>query len=286
MAHLGVTLHVVELVLGQAAFEVTDARNPLHTQLRTDTEFFQKENLINIGVANLTRRFPDWRYMAWIDGDITFFNPTVVTDTLYRLQRHPVVQMWSRACDLGPDGVPMDLKGPDGNQSAIVHSFGYCYANRADQSVAYATYWHPGYAFAMRRETFEAVGGLYENAILGAADHHMACAFIGEPARGIHGQASEGYKRDALAWCERASIVVKNDLGYVPGLIHHHWHGRKVDRKYVERWSILVEEGYDPVLDLRREPSGLLKLTGRSPRLRDRCRAYLFQRNDDANTLA
>jgi hypothetical protein len=54
----------------------------------------------HIGVANLRRRFPDWRYMAWIDGDITFFNPTVVTDTLYRLQRHPVGQMWSRACDL------------------------------------------------------------------------------------------------------------------------------------------------------------------------------------------
>ena len=63
MAQLGVTLHVVELVLGQAPFEVTNARNPLHVQLRTDTEFFQKENLINIGVANLTKRFPDWRYL-------------------------------------------------------------------------------------------------------------------------------------------------------------------------------------------------------------------------------
>jgi hypothetical protein len=37
MAQLGVTLHVVELVLGQAPFEVSDACNPLHTQLRTDT---------------------------------------------------------------------------------------------------------------------------------------------------------------------------------------------------------------------------------------------------------
>jgi hypothetical protein len=162
MAELGVTLHVVELVLGQALFEVTDARNPLHIQLRTDTEFFQKENLVNIGVVNLTKRFPAWRYVAWIDGDITFFNPTAITDTLYRLQRHPVVQMWSKACDLGPDGMPMDLKGPDGSQSAIVSSFAYCYANRVDRGVA--TYWHPGYAWAMRRETFEAVGGLYENA--------------------------------------------------------------------------------------------------------------------------
>ena len=207
----------------------------------------------------------------------------MVTDTLYRLQRHPVVQLWSKACDLGPDGMPMDLKGPNGSQYAVVASFAYCYVNRADRSVAY---WHPGYAWAMRRETFEAVGGLYENAIVGSADYHMACAFSGEPARGIHGLASEGYRRDALAWCERAAIVVKGDLGYVPGLIHHHWHGRKADRKYVERWSILVAEGFNPVLDLRREPSGLLKLTGRSRGLQDGTRAYLFQRNDDANTLS
>ena len=40
------------------------------------------------------------------------------------------------------------------------------------------------------------------------------------------------------------------------------------------------------VLDLRREESGLLKLTGRSPGLRDGIRQYFLQRNDDANTLA
>ena len=72
----------------------------------------------------------------------------------------------------------------------------------------------------------------------------------------------------------------------MPGLIHHHWHCRKANRKYVERWSILVDNGFDPALDLRCEPSGLLKLTKRSRGLRDGIRDYFEQRNDDANTLA
>lgn len=286
MAALGVTLHVVELVLGESSFEVTDLDNPLHTRLRTDTEFFQKENLINIGAANLTRLFPGWRYVAWVDADISFFNADVATDTMYRLNRHPVVQMWAKALDLGPDGLPIEFKVP-GGKTSVVTSFGECYARKEQRVPAlYGVMWHPGYAWAMRRDTYEAVGGLYENTILGAADHHMAWAFVGNPEQGIHGAASNGYKLDALRWCRQAARVVNGDLGYVPGLIHHHWHGRKEARKYVERWSILVDNGFDPALDLRREDNGLLKLTKRSAGLRDGIRAYFLQRNDDANTYA
>lgn len=286
MADLGVTLHVVELVLRDTPFEVTSADNPRHTRLRTQTEFFQKENLINIGVDRLTQLYPEWRYMAWVDADVEFFNRQVAQDTIYALNRHPVVQMWSRACDLGPDHVPIEFKVPGGRQ-AIVASFAECYQRDEKRIPAlYGVMWHPGYAWAMRRETYEALGGLYENTILGAADHHMAWAFVGRPSQGIHGAASQGYQQDAMAWCARASDVVAGDLGCVPGLIHHHWHGRKEARKYVERWSILVDNGYDPALDLRREPDGLLKLTDRSPELRDGIRDYMLQRNDDANTYA
>jgi hypothetical protein len=289
LAHMkthGVTVHVVELVLGENAFQVTDPNNPHHIRLRTDTEFFQKENLINLGVKNLTRLYPDWKYMAWVDGDLTFFNENLAVETMYRLQRHPVVQMWTKAVDLGPDKIPVQPE-PGSTKQVVVTSLCQAYSLNADTDVSsYGVYWHPGYAWAMRRSTYEAIGGLYEHAILGAADHHMAWAFIGKPGRGIHGAASDGYKTDARAWCDNAAEVVNGDLGCVSGLIHHSWHGRKGDRKYVERWSILVDNKYDPATDLQKDPNGLLRLTKRSPKLRDQVREYFAQRNDDANTLS
>jgi len=288
MKELGVTLHVVELVLGSSPFEVTSPQNPLHTQLRTDTEFFQKENLINIGVRRAIRAFPDLEKFAWIDSDVTFFNPYVIEETLYKLDRHPVVQMWEKALDMGPDGTPMEIDTPAGKQM-LVQGFPACKARGIEDIQGFrGVNYHPGYAWAMRRIVWERLGGLYEHAILGAADHQMAHAFNGNPSGGIHGLASEGYKKDATNWGERATALIRGDVGYVSGLIHHAWHGRKGDRKYVERWAIMVDTGFDPAVDLVRDDFqwGLLKLTQRSPELRDRVRGYFYGRNEDANTLA
>ena len=284
MRDLGVTLHVVELVLRDMPFQVTDAGNPHHVQLRTQSEFFQKENLVNIGVRSIDKLYPEWKYVAWVDSDVQFFNEEVVLDTITALNRHPVVQMWSKAIDMAPDTTPIEQERF--RKTAIVTSFAYAYSQGGEPDYQYGPYWHSGYAWAMRRDCFDALGGLYQHAILGAADHHMAWAFAGKPGEGVHGAASDGYKRDALEWLERAENVVRGDLGYVAGLIHHHWHGRKEDRKYVERWSILVDNGFDPAIDLVQDRTGLLRLTDRSRGLRDGVRRYFQQRNDDANTLA
>jgi hypothetical protein len=281
---LGVTLHVVELVLGNMPFEITTAYDHLHTQLRTDSEFFQKENLINVGIRNALITFPEMEYIAWVDTDVTFFNRTVAIDTMYLLNRHPVVQMWSMANDLDPDGHPLVYK--NNGQTQVAMSLAYCHQHHYPVVPAnFGFEWHSGYAWAMRRSTWEALGGLYENTIIGAADYHMAWAFIGRPAFGIHGKASAEYIKDAMAWCERAARIIRSDLGCVRGLIHHHWHGRKVDRRYVERWSVIVDHGFSPSRDLWKDGMGLLHLTDRNPQLRYAIREYMASRNDDANTV-
>ena len=57
MLESGVKLLTVELQLGQRAFQVTDASNPFHLQLRSDDELWHKENMINLGIAKLPH---DW----------------------------------------------------------------------------------------------------------------------------------------------------------------------------------------------------------------------------------
>ena len=114
----------------------------------------------------------------------------------------------------------------------------------------------------------------------------MACALVGRAEASLPRGLAPSYRRTVLNWQERAARVVAGDLGYVPGTIRHHWHGRAVDRRYQERWDILRNHGYDPDRDLRRNVHGVLELDGRNPGLRDGLRSYFRQRSDDANTVA
>src|SRR5271166_3744723 len=53
----GIHLVTVELAYGDRAFEVTQAGNPDHVQLRASDELWAKENMVNIGVSRLPS---DW----------------------------------------------------------------------------------------------------------------------------------------------------------------------------------------------------------------------------------
>lgn len=286
-AEIGVTLHRVELVVGATPFQVTEAGNPLHTQLRTRSEFFQKENLINIGLRSAMRLFPDAQHFAWVDADVRFFNADIAAQTHFALERNPVAQMWSFALDMDPRGHPLEAPGQGGQgaHSYAKRSFAWCQVNRVGHADGYANaVWHTGYAWAANRWAIEAMGGLYEHSIVGSADHQMAWAWIGND-RGVDGRASPAYRADQLAWNRCAFAAIGGRIGCVDGLIHHAWHGRKTDRRYVERLSILIDHQFDPAQDLAADFHGLLHLTGRNPRLARDLRAYMAARNEDANTV-
>lgn len=110
----------------------------------------------------------------------------------------------------------------------------------------------------------------------------MAAALVGEVSQTIHRGMQTSYKEYWQRWEDRAEKYIARNVGYVPGLVLHHWHGAKVNRKYVDRWKILVEEEYDYFLDLKRDPQGVYSLTERNIRLRDRIRQYFKVRNEDS----
>jgi len=109
----------------------------------------------------------------------------------------------------------------------------------------------------------------------------MACAFIDRVHESIHGQMAQTYNKYWRGWQERAMRSVKLDIGYVPGLLLHYWHGAKRDRKYVDRWQILTRNNFDPTEDIIRDAQGLWQLAGNKPGLRDDIRDYFNQRNED-----
>lgn len=272
MRDAGVKLVIVEAAFGDRMHELTEADNPLHIRLRTSDELWHKENMINIGISRLPK---DWEYVAWVDADISFVRKDWALETVQQLQHFAVVQMWASAIDLDPNMEPM----------AVYQSFGSCYAKNKNMSITYepyAIYGHPGFAWAARRDAIEQLGGLIDKAICGHADHHMAWALVGKGDQTYPGNIHPNYKHMILSWQDRAVTYLYKNIGHVPGTIFHHWHGKKKDRRYVERWDILTRYNFDPYTDIKRDSQGLYQLDDRNSCFRDALRLYFRQRNEDS----
>lgn len=268
----GAILYTIELAMGDRKFEVTEPNNVRNDQVRSFHELWHKENLLNLAIANLPA---DWEYVAWIDADVTFTRPDWVEETIHQLQHYMFVQMFTNAIDLGPKGEPLK------NHEGFVKGW---YEGKLTLGKYYEG-GHPGFAWAARREALDHVGGLIDWAVLGSGDRHMAAALIGKAERTLNRDLSKSYKDMILEWQARAEKYVLHDVGYMDGTLVHHWHGKKADRRYVDRWKILTENKFDPHLDLKRDSQGVYQLTDRNIKLRDDIRRYFRSRNEDSIDL-
>ena len=260
-------------------------------KVRTSSELWVKENLINLGVSRLPA---DWKYVAWIDADVQFARPNIVGETIHQLQHYKVVQMFSEAQDVGPRYAAMG--GP--KSLSFGHNFvkgfplsrtgngGYYYPEPRSSGVAG---WHTGLAWACRRDAWDDMGGLIDYAILGSADNHMAHGLIGQMARTLNTNLSQPYKDKLLEWEFRCERYIRRNIGYVSGLLIHYWHGRKGDRRYRHRWKILTDNQYNPDIDIKYDWQGMIQLTDRgderSLRIRDQIMRYFRARNEDSIEL-
>ena len=268
----GVDLTVVECAYGDRRHMLAGTPGVRHVGVRAKTMIWTKENLLNIGIA----RLPDSaKYVAWIDADLRFRRAAWASETVHALQLYDVVQPWSDCYDLGP------------NDEHVQAHRGFCRQWRDGRPIGspYATFAHPGYAWAATRQALEWVGGLIETAALGAGDHHMALALIGRVEDSIPGTLGDAYRRPLLAWQARAGRHIAGNIGAVDGTIEHAWHGAKARRRYIERWDVLARHDFDPEQDLRRNTWGVLELAGNKPALRRDVDAYFRQRDEDANSL-
>jgi len=271
-----VKVYVVEAAMGDHHFECTERGNPNHLQLRTRHHLWFKENMINIGVRTLLPF--NWKYLAWCDTDVTFTRDDWALRSLHKLQDYPLIQPWSEAVDLGANyngmqtfesfcklvykGIP--LRHPQGDPYQCGKRFG-----------------HSGYVWACTRNFYENTCGLYDKAILGSGDHNMAFAAIGKYEWSVHRHMGEGYRRSLREWQDKAFRSTHGHLAYVPGLIHHHFHGPKGKRFYVSRWQILMKNHYDPYKDLRYDDQGMLFIHGK-PHLENDIRRYFHSRMEDS----
>jgi hypothetical protein len=180
--------------------------------------------------------------MAWIDADIEFDNPHWVEDTLKLLNgTFDIVQLGSHIIDLNKDGTTR----------RTFSGFGYQY----NTNIPPNNNRHPGYAWACTRSTYEQLGGLYELSILGSGDTTIVNSIIQDCFADISEDIETEYKQSMSQYEKRAKGL---KVGYVPGILKHHFHGSFDKRQYTSRWSILIKHKYNPYTYVKHNSEGIL----------------------------
>jgi len=275
-------LHVGELAFGRRDFEFTqghlmpvDQGETMEYRFRTSTELWHKERMLNRLVQYLPH---DWEYVAWIDADINFVRDDWALETVHRLQHYDVVQMFSHCQNLDSNFTVL------GNQ-APKYGFVYAWENGlkpiGHQYYGAFQHGHPGFAWAFRREAYEKLGGFMDTAVLGSGDFHMALSLTCQYDWKRYSHISPGYKKMLDIWNGRCQEFIKCNVGHVPGLVNHYYHGAAKDRRYNDRWKIIEKHGYDPEDDLKCDAQGLYTWTSRCPQLAYDIRNYFATRRED-----
>jgi len=263
-----VNLFIVEMIYPKQTFIVTDENNKNHLQLKTITPLWHKENMVNLGVKYLLPL--DYKAFAWIDADIEFENNSWALDTLKILNGcKDVVQLFSYCIAMNKDYTTLN----------ICNSFGYSFNKNKKSEPTGFDYRHPGYAWAITRTAYENIGGLYDKGIVGSGDHMMALSFINKCASMNNVGYSSDYNNSMLEYQEKANQL---RLGYVSGTIKHYYHGSKHNRKYTERWKILMKHKYSPKKHITYDKQGILIPTDAfSPQFKKDIMNYFIERKED-----
>jgi hypothetical protein len=239
-----VELYIVELIYKNQQYLVTNKNNKNHLQIQTDVPIWHKENMVNLGVKYLLPK--NWKAFAWIDADIEFENNYWALDTLKILNGcKDVVQLFSHCNDMDRDETNLN----------IFNGFGYSFCKNKKYCTKGLNYWHPGYAWAMTRKAYKKINGLYDKGVLGSGDNIMALSFINKCDFMINKNYNDDYIKSMLKFQEKAKQL---RLGYTPGVIRHHYHGSKQNRRYTERWKVLIEHSYSPNTHVKYDKKGIL----------------------------
>lgn len=249
--------HSVELAFnGKAYFDATctiqgDERNLL----------WQKESLINRAVSQL----PDHiKYIAWLDHDIVFQNTEWATSAIEMFESgYDIIQPFSKVTYLDKQDAPeRSLRSVVANKVV----------NGGKGPAA------PGMACMATRWAFNECGGLPYRNILGAGDVVAMTGFMGIDGTGYANTDNPALTRCNHKWRDHARTL-NLTCGFVPGEIHHLYHGTRESRQYNTRLQGLKD--YHPYRDVRLNSRGVLEWTGANPELQEWARNYFMNRKED-----
>ena len=215
-----VQLYVVEMAYQEQPFIITESDNQFHLQLRCNVPLYHRENMVNLGIKKLLPA--DWKAVAWIDADIEFENIHWAMDTLKVLNKTcNVVQVFSHCQFINDEGHSKNVAQPYCKH--VMSSVGFNHAKgmkyKRHHPYAFLQHWAYGFGIACTREAYMVMEPWFQipygHTILLACMNNQAI----EDLQALFGVSNEQ--------CAHICIAMQTNitLGYVPGLILHHFHG-------------------------------------------------------------
>ena len=244
-------------------------------RLRTPSSrgvLWQKERLLNIGIE---RAPAHCEKIVWADLDIDFLSDSWVRDLSRTLDTHVVAQPFAWAyrmlsfegqdpANAGLDRETVLSQIPTGAfDGQMLHSAGFGLSvlrsmNRSKDGIDARLRGHSGYACAARRDFLRKVGGLYDKMITGGGDDVMAKAWQN---MGVVGQGRDHFpptlQHDAQGWIDYVGSQTLGDVGFLKGVILHHYRGSQSNRHYSMRMRILRDHNFNPDTDIEQTPDGV-----------------------------
>jgi len=202
--------------------------------LKSDSYMFYKEQLLNKLVPHVPKKYTK---LIFLDADIIFDTPDWVDTTSAALNKFDIIQPYSESCWLTPDNTRIRSKK---------NSYAYAIVTKKDISNSTTHDYHPGFAWAMKRDVFVKIGGFFEKSIIGGGDvtfvlnlfpFHVTDEFFFKASQSGFGK----YIIDAWREYNDAFKKVNPTLGYLSNKALHLFHGVKEDRQYISRYKNIAD---------------------------------------------
>ena len=233
-----------------------------HTYI-SNQKLFLKENILNLTINRYLDNTP---YIFWIDADVKFFDVNWCDKAIELLNRYDVLQLFTHSHHL------------DCNNQIMESAPGYIYNQQVNQR-----HGHTGYAWAMTRQAFKHLGGLYEYNILGSGDGLMARCFLQKQIP-VYAQAkqlkpkqsffpySQGHEHTIKEFHNKCKYL---KVSYLDNTVYHKYHGAIKRRKYTERYNIYDKHNYDPSTMIEKTDEGIMQIKDEYSSLRKDIEEFL-----------
>lgn len=246
---------IIECSIAGSDYQLPNNSN--FVRVETETLLWHKATLLNKLIWEIIEE-GKYSFVFWLDTDIIFQNKNWLVEGCDQLKTVDVIQPFSYCTHLERD----QLQSPPSQISEIEmavndpilyaktykswHSFcsniecidtvdeDYNMTFRID-SKNYDIHGHVGFAWGATTKCLQKIGGLFDKALVGGADHIMAHAFANHvPCSCIERSFGDNLP-EIKNWTEKAAMYVNRNIGYVNGRLLHIWHGDIEKREYFKR---------------------------------------------------
>jgi hypothetical protein len=256
---------VIECVFNGAQPQIPNPTMVVHS----NSYMFYKELLTNKLETAVPQEFTK---LVCLDADIIFDSPDWLDQVSAKLDVDDIIQPFNQACWLTPNNTKIRSKKP---------SYAVGLVNRRLDDLRMIHMFHPGFAWAFKRETFRKIGGFFTKGIMGNGDTMFAFNFFkdGIPEFFIN-DLQIRFILDTWPDYHAKFKEVNPSVGFLNNKAFHLFHGVRQNRQYRTRYKSithLITGTWDNEISLNND--GLFEFKNRE--LNAAFLEYFKARNED-----